>query len=202
MTEITLSQPPSSDKRRSFWIGLLLGLLGMFVTVALLWFFGVLNFPGSTDDSDTLVEVPIIDGDVEEMIVEDEPAVAEETLEDLDKESKEETTSQASKSPFIASVVTAKDISEEFEPVDQTSLFQESDESIYVIITLTGDIKDGTPVGVEWFREGTKVSDFSTDLESGQRLVYFFMTNQGPGDYNADILIDGKKADSVKFVVK
>jgi len=207
MTEVTLSKPPSSGRGRAFWVGLLLGLLGMFVTVAILWFFGVLDFTGDGADeneanNNTTQELPVVN-DIDDAVVNDVTSAEEdETLADLEEESKEESTSQASESPFIASVVTAKDIDEDFKPVGPTSSFSTDDDRIYAIITLTGDIAEGTPVGVDWFLEGTKVSDFSTDVESGQRLVYFFMANQGAGDYSAEILIDGKKADKVLFVVE
>lgn len=193
----------SNSRGKVFWGGFLVGLLFSLIAVIVFWLLGVINFGGSSAAEDTANNTAnesnfdnaafnATDIDSNDNNTVNEPTNAP-----------EEVTKDDKAAAYYKSAVTAKDVDEGANPIGETATFSKDDDRFYVILSLDPSIPKGTEVGVEWYLDDTVLSEYSTDVDAGQTLVYFFQTNPGtPGDYAAVLNIDGVTVDEIQFQVQ
>ena len=203
MSDVTVVESPGRGK--AFWSGLAIGVLAMLLAVFALWILGVINLGDSTDNEATINNEADNNNDAASTI--DENTVNNtdetETLNEVANEVEEETTKQANASPFVIDAVLAKSVDSQANPIDETSTFGEDDDRFYVVITLSDAIPADTEISAEWFFGDTKLSDFSTKVDKGQSVTYFFANNPGDkGEYSVKVLVDGVESDELKFSVE
>jgi len=106
--------------------------------------------------------------------------------------------------PSIGEVVTAKSLDADYKPVDPTTVYG-SDDTFYVSVEVN-DVVIGTVVDVK-YKFGKKLyKDISiTADEEGSGYYGFQLSTEGghtPGDYTAEVYLDGKLTKTVKFKVE
>lgn len=196
---MTVVETPGRGK--AFWLGLLVGVLAVALAVVVMWLLGVIDVGGrQKNDESTVTNVS---NDI--AATSNDTAVNNQTsnLENITNDVAEEEERAANASPYYVDAVLAKNVDDQARPVDETSTFAEDDSRFYLIITLSDDIPADTEVGVEWFQGSAKLSDYSTKVDDGQSVAYFFATNPGDaGDYSVKVLFDGTESDTLKFSVQ
>ena len=106
--------------------------------------------------------------------------------------------------PSIGDVVTAKSLDADYKPVDPTTTYG-SDDTFYVSVQVN-DLVVGTVVEVKYKfgDEVYKKSSLTAD-EEGSGYYGFQLSTEGghtPGDYTAEVYLDGKLVKTVAFKVK
>jgi hypothetical protein len=105
--------------------------------------------------------------------------------------------------PAIGDVVTAKSLDADSKPVNPTSTYS-SDDVIYISVQ-TNDVVVGSVVEVKYKLAGVDYSNTSlTSDKAGSGYFGFQLTATGghtPGDYTAEIYLDGKLAKTVAFKI-
>ncbi|MFO0702722.1 MAG: hypothetical protein U0514_02500 [Candidatus Andersenbacteria bacterium] len=207
MTDFTVVQTPG--RGRAFWLGLLVGIVAMLLAVAVLWVLGVIDVghgkQGTNTNTANVSNENATSNAANVTNASSETAVNNQTsnLDSITSEVTNQTEKAANASPYFVDAVLAKNVDDQAHPVDETSTFSKKDDRFYVVITLREDIPADTEVGVEWFKGSSKLSDYSTKVDKGQSVAYFFATNPGDvGDYSAKVLIGGKESDTLNFSVQ
>jgi hypothetical protein len=105
--------------------------------------------------------------------------------------------------PAIGAVVTAKGLDADYKPVDPTSTYS-SDDIIYISVE-TNNLVVGSVVEVKYKLAGADYSNTSlTADKAGSGYFGFKLTAEGghtPGDYTAEIYLDGKLDKTVAFKI-
>lgn len=105
--------------------------------------------------------------------------------------------------PAIGAVVTAKGLDADYKPVDPTSTYG-SDDIIYISVE-TNNLVVGSVVEIKYKLAGADYSNTSlTADKAGSGYFGFKLTadsGHAPGDYTAEIYLDGKLAKTVAFKI-
>jgi hypothetical protein len=203
MAEVTMVEN-NPRTGRAFWGGFGIGVAFMIIAVLVFWFLGVIDLlpqeetETSNNNVTTSVNSPAINATSATNLNDVEEEVANLTAEE---EAEDEKNASFVDSEFYISAITAKDVDDQANPVNETADFTTDDDRVYVFVSLEDSIPAGTEVGIEWIKDGESVSDFSTEVEKGQGVAYFYQTISGTGEYSAKILIDGKPVDEIEFTV-
>jgi hypothetical protein len=203
MAEVTMVEN-SPRSGRAFWGGFGLGVAFMIVAVVVFWFLGVIDLLPQEETSEeannvtSTVNSPVTNTTNSTNLNDVEEEVANLTAEE---EAEDEKNASFVDNEFYISAVTAKDVDDQANPVNETADFTTDDDRVYVFVSLEDSIPAGTKVGIEWFKDGKSLSDFSTDVEKGQSVAYFYQPISGAGEYSAKILIGGDPVDEIEFSV-
>jgi hypothetical protein len=203
MAEVTMVEN-NPRTGRAFWGGFGLGVAFMIVAVVVFWFLGVIDLlpqEETVDESNNVtveVNTSTTNATNATNLNEIEEEVANLTAEE---EAEDEKNASFVDNEFYISAVTAKDVDDQANPVNETADFTTDDDRVYVFVSLEDSIPAGTEVGIEWFKDGKSLSDFSTDVEKGQSVAYFYQPISGEGEYSAKILIGGDPVDEIEFSV-
>jgi len=204
MPDVTVVE--TSNRGKAFWSGLAIGVVAMLLAVFVLWLLGVINLGESETANEANTSTVENEPSNTAIVANDGSTVNEEvdeTLNDVANEVAEEEEKAASASPFIVDTVLARNVDDQANPEGETSTFSKDDDRFYVVITLANNVPEGTEIAVEWYKDGAKFSDFSTDTEANQSVTYFFANNPGEaGEYSLKILVDGKESDELTFSVE
>lgn len=117
-----------------------------------------------------------------------------------------EFTVKASGPPSIGEAVTAKNLDEDYKPVDPTTVYDPTD--VFYLSIQVKNLVAGSVVSVKYKLDGTEYSDSDTTLTAdkfGSGYYGFKLTaaSEHPaGKYTAEISLDGKLVKTVKFEVK
>lgn len=115
-------------------------------------------------------------------------------------------TVKASGPPSIGAVVPAKNLDEDYKPVDPTTVYDPTD--VFYISVQVKNLVVGSVVSVKYKLDGEEYSDGDTTLTAdkfGSGYYGFKLTSAGEhpvGKYTAEVSLDGKLVETVRFEVK
>lgn len=105
--------------------------------------------------------------------------------------------------PKVGNVVVAKNLDADYKPVDPTSVYS-TEETFYISVQVT-DLVAGSVVKVDYILDGKVIKDSSLTADKPGSGYYGFQlssdSGQAPGNYTAEVYLDGVLAKTVAFTV-